>query len=130
MPGIGFGELAVIFLLLLVFLGPKRLPQAARTFGRVMGEVRRATDELKTALYLEEARQRRSDPSHDPYRRSKRAAAPPPDTPTGGAKVREVENPEVPAVSPAEPEPDAGPAGAADGEDSGAPRPDESGEPS
>ena len=63
MPGIGFGELAIIFLLLLVFLGPKRLPQAARTFGRVMGEVHRATDELKTALYLEDARQRRSAPT-------------------------------------------------------------------
>ncbi len=130
MPGIGFGELAVIFLLLLVFLGPKRLPQAARTFGRVMGEVRRATDELKTALYLEEARQRRTDPSRDPYRRSKPTPAPPPDTPTGGARVREVENPEAPDVSPAEPDPGAGPAGAADGEDSGAPDPDDGGEPS
>jgi sec-independent protein translocase protein TatB len=91
MPGIGFGELAVIFLLLLVFLGPKRLPQAARTFGRVMGEVRRATDELKTALYLEDARQRRSDPTRDPYRRRPTPARrdvehpPPPDLATAPA---------------------------------------------
>jgi sec-independent protein translocase protein TatB len=74
MPGIGFGELAIIMLLLLVFLGPERLPQAARTFGRLMGEVRRATDELKTALYLEDARQRRTAPTRDPYRR--RAGSP------------------------------------------------------
>jgi len=56
MPGIGFGELAVIFLLLLIFVGPQRLPQVARTLGRAMMEVRRATDELKGALYVEEGR--------------------------------------------------------------------------
>ncbi len=59
MPGIGFGELVVVFLLLLIFVGPQKLPSVARTLGRMMGEVRRATDELKTALYLEEARGRR-----------------------------------------------------------------------
>lgn len=97
MPGIGFGELAVIFLLLLVFLGPKRLPQAARTFGRVMGEVRRATDELKTALYLEEARTRRADPARDPYARKRRASAS--RTGPAGTGVRAVERPDAPPPS-------------------------------
>ena len=56
MPGIGFGELAIIFLLLLIFVGPQRLPQVARSVGKLMVEVRRATDELKGALYMEEGR--------------------------------------------------------------------------
>ncbi len=72
MPGIGFGELAVIFLLLLIFVGPQRLPQVARTLGRAMGEVRRATDELKTALYLEEARQKRETWTPPPPRKAPR----------------------------------------------------------
>jgi len=59
MPSIGIGELVVIFLLLLIFVGPDRLPQVARTMGKLMGEVRRATDELKNSLYLEDVRQRR-----------------------------------------------------------------------
>ncbi len=86
MPGIGFGELAVIFLLLLIFVGPQRLPQVARTLGRAMGEVRRATDELKTALYLEEARQKRE------------TWTPPP---RQGARVRQTEDADAP--KPADP---------------------------
>ncbi len=129
MPGIGFGELAIVFLLLLVFLGPKRLPQAARTFGRVMGEVRRATDELKTALYLEEARQRRADPSRDPYRES-RPPPPPPDTPVGGARVRETENPDAPPSSPADEPRDGDPAPAAEVPLGDTGRADDGGDPS
>ena len=53
MPGIGLAEIAVIFLLLLIVVGPDRLPQVARTMGRAMGEARRVTDELKGALILE-----------------------------------------------------------------------------
>ena len=127
MPGIGFWELAIIFLLLIVFVGPKRLPQAARTFGRVMGEVRRATDELKTALYLEEARQRRSDPDHDPYRRRAPApgrrdlehAPPPPDLARApeGAVPAAAKDEDIPAAA-ASPAGDGPPAkGEGDGED-------------
>ena len=94
MPGIGFGELAVIFLLLLIFVGPQRLPQVARTLGRAMGEVRRATDELKTALYLEEARQKRE------------TWTPPP---SQGARVRQTEDADAPKpdTEPAESAPEA-----------------------
>ncbi len=87
MPGIGIGELVVIFLLLLVFVGPARLPQVARTLGRAMGEVRRATDELKNALYLEDVRQRRAA---SPPRPRAGAAQPRPRSPA----VREVELPD------------------------------------
>ncbi len=109
MPGIGIGELAIIFLALLVFLGPKRLPKAARTFGRVMGEVRRATDELKTALYLEEARSRRADPARDPYRRARNRSGTA-GREADGTRVREVESPDTPpAAAPAGADPAAVP---------------------
>jgi len=81
MPGIGFGELAVIFLLLLIFVGPQRLPQVARSVGKLMMEVRRATDELKGALYMEEGRLERERRMDRHYRRAPTAppaAEPPP----------------------------------------------------
>jgi Tat protein translocase TatB subunit len=38
---IGPDKLIVLFILALIVLGPKRLPDAARTVGRVVGELRR-----------------------------------------------------------------------------------------
>jgi sec-independent protein translocase protein TatB len=54
MFNIGGGELLVIMLIALIVLGPQRLPDAARTVGRVMGELRRVSSgfqqELKDAF--------------------------------------------------------------------------------
>jgi sec-independent protein translocase protein TatB len=41
MFNIGGGELLVIMLIALIVLGPSRLPEAARTVGKVVGEIRR-----------------------------------------------------------------------------------------
>ena len=88
MPGIGIGELVVVFLLLLIVVGPQKLPQVARTLGRAMGEVRRATDELKAASYLEDVRRRRgvADPYPHPDRSGGRRQ--------GKARVRDIEKPD------------------------------------
>lgn len=88
MPGIGIGELVVVFLLLLIVVGPQKLPQVARTLGRAMGEVRRATDELKAALYLEDVRRRRG--TADPYPPSYRSSGRRP----GKNQVQDVEKPD------------------------------------
>jgi sec-independent protein translocase protein TatB len=54
MFNIGGGELLVIMLIALIVLGPQRLPDAARTVGRVMGDLRRVSSgfqqELKDAF--------------------------------------------------------------------------------
>lgn len=54
MFNIGAGELVVILGLALIVLGPQRLPEAVRTVGRVVGELRRISsgfqDELRNAL--------------------------------------------------------------------------------
>lgn len=106
MPSIGIGELVVIFLLLLVFVGPDRLPQVARTMGKVMGEVRRATDELKNSLYLEDVRQRRTPRNSGP-RPQAADAQPRPRSPA----VRHVELPDEGPPQPVDPEGGADPAG-------------------
>lgn len=44
---IGFSELVAISLIALIVLGPKRLPEVARTAGRWMGQVRRFITDVK-----------------------------------------------------------------------------------
>ena len=44
---IGTSELLLIGLVALIFLGPRKLPQLARKFGKVMNEFRRTTSEFK-----------------------------------------------------------------------------------
>ena len=47
MFGIGMPELMVIFVIGLVVLGPKRLPELARTLGKSLSEFRRASNDLR-----------------------------------------------------------------------------------
>jgi sec-independent protein translocase protein TatB len=50
MGSIGAPEILVILVLALLVLGPERLPQAARTAGRWMGEARRLTSSLQAEV--------------------------------------------------------------------------------
>ncbi|WDT78824.1 MAG: Sec-independent protein translocase protein TatB [Candidatus Manganitrophus sp.] len=50
MFGIGFPELLLILAIALVVLGPEKLPQIARMIGRGLGEVRRATEEVRAEI--------------------------------------------------------------------------------
>ncbi len=48
MFGIGGPELLLILLIALIVLGPERMPKVARDIGRVMGDLRRTSDELRS----------------------------------------------------------------------------------
>ena len=50
MFNVGGGELLVIVLVALIVLGPQRLPDAMRTVGRVVGEVRRISSGFQQEL--------------------------------------------------------------------------------
>ncbi len=50
MFGIGFGEILLILIVVLLIYGPNRLPELAQKVGRVMREFRRATNEVRDAL--------------------------------------------------------------------------------
>jgi TatA/E family protein of Tat protein translocase len=54
MFGVGFQEMLLVGLLLLVLFGPSKLPQMARDFGRFVNEARRSVDEFKEELMSEE----------------------------------------------------------------------------
>ena len=50
MFGIGFMELVVVAVVVLMFVGPRRLPDLMRQFGRVFVRVRRMSAEVKTSF--------------------------------------------------------------------------------
>lgn len=54
MFNIGFTEAFIIFLVALIVLGPEKLPEVGRFLGRLSIEIKRAIDELKEELKLEE----------------------------------------------------------------------------
>jgi sec-independent protein translocase protein TatB len=53
MFGLSFTEIVIIAVLALILLGPDKLPEAARTAGKLMRELRRATDDIKDQLETE-----------------------------------------------------------------------------
>lgn len=52
MFGIGGQELIVILVIALIVLGPKKLPDLAKSLGRAMGEFQRAATDLKREIDL------------------------------------------------------------------------------
>jgi len=48
--GVGFSELLILFLIGLIVLGPKRLPQVASQIGSWIGQARRMTRVMKRQL--------------------------------------------------------------------------------
>lgn len=58
---ISFAELALVFLIALLILGPERLPKVARTLGYWAGRARHAFHHLKTELEREAFNQEMQD---------------------------------------------------------------------
>lgn len=48
--GIGFGEMLVITLLILIVFGPKRLPEITRSMGKAIREFKRGMNEIQREL--------------------------------------------------------------------------------
>ena len=53
MFGLSFGEIVIIALIALLLLGPDKLPEAAKTLGKGLRQIRRATDDLKDQVEKE-----------------------------------------------------------------------------
>lgn len=81
MFGLSFGELVIVAILALVLLGPEKLPDAAKQAGKLMRELRRATDDLKDQIegemYADDRRAKPSFPAPVPAAPSAPAGPPP-----------------------------------------------------
>lgn len=54
MFGIGLPELIIIMVIALIVIGPSKLPDLARALGKGMAEFRKATQEIKESLEVDE----------------------------------------------------------------------------
>ena len=54
MFGIGMPEMLLILVIALIVIGPKKLPDLAKSLGRAFGEFKRATSELKDSIDLDD----------------------------------------------------------------------------
>lgn len=88
MFGLGFGEIVIIAILALLLLGPDRLPDAAKTLGKTLREIRKHTDDLKEQF--------ESEIYADERKKARPALVPPvpaiPGTPSGPPPAATVEN--------------------------------------
>ena len=52
MFGMGMPEILLILAIALIVIGPKKLPDLARSLGRAVGEFKRATSDLKQSMEI------------------------------------------------------------------------------
>ena len=65
MGNLGIPELLFIFVIALLVLGPKRLPELGRSLGKGLTELRRATNGLKDSIEREIESVRLENPAPD-----------------------------------------------------------------
>ena len=53
MFGIGMPELLLLLAIALIVIGPKKLPDLAKSLGRALGEFKKATSELKQSMEID-----------------------------------------------------------------------------
>jgi len=54
MFGIGVPEMIIILAIAIIVIGPKKLPDLARSLGRALGEFKKATRDLKESLEIDD----------------------------------------------------------------------------
>jgi Tat protein translocase TatB subunit len=61
MLDIGLSELLIILAVALIVLGPKKLPEVARSLGRGLAQFRRASEDLRRSILAEDSYWERED---------------------------------------------------------------------
>lgn len=54
MFGMGMQEIIIVLAIALIVIGPKKLPEIARSLGRAMGEFKKASRDLRSSFHLDE----------------------------------------------------------------------------
>ncbi len=53
MGPLGVQEIVLIFVIALIVFGPKKLPELGRSIGKALGELRRASNDIKRSIEKE-----------------------------------------------------------------------------
>lgn len=97
MFGIGSTELLVIMVVALIVLGPKNLPNIARTLGKAMGEFRRVSTDfqrtLNTEIDLDDHERRKKEAEKEFFDDKAKAEAPKAEVPRTEAQTAEAAKP-------------------------------------
>ena len=87
MFGIGMPEMLLILAIALIVIGPKKLPDLAKSLGRAFAEFRRATSELKESFEIDDELKEVKSTFDHVGNEVKEAIAVTADTKTGDQKV-------------------------------------------
>ncbi len=101
MLGVGPLELVVIFIVALIVIGPKKMPEVARALGKAIGEFKRATSDLQSSFEMDlrpDKIKRQSEPAPKPHPAGPVAATG--DDEFGGAPEPAVEAETAPSPKP------------------------------
>lgn len=82
MFGLGFGELLVILVIALIFLGPDKIPKTAKTLGKWVYELKHSLDDIKDAFEKDVRQTTKTNPT-EPSKETKADLA---DTNSSNAK--------------------------------------------
>ena len=80
MFGIGFQEMLVILVVVLIFFGPKRLPDLAKSLGKGIAEFKKASEEVRKGIdeAVRESENEEPDTDPPPHSDATGTASPPP----------------------------------------------------
>ena len=88
MLGLGPGEIILVAIVVVVVVGPDRLPQFMRGAGKLYSQFRRAADEMRRSLVLEADRQDAEKRYEEMQKRRVERAEKTPEVPSPGAVAR------------------------------------------
>ena len=105
---LGVPELLLIFVVILIVFGPRRIPEIGRTLGKALGEFRKATDDFKSTIEREvrlEELKKITPPILTPFEsisRSEPVTSPalPDEAPSGAAAAETSSDPAAPEGDP------------------------------
>jgi TatA/E family protein of Tat protein translocase len=76
MFGIGFQEMLIILVVVLIFFGPKRLPDLAKSLGKGIAEFKKASEEVRKGIEDAVKEESTAEPSKEPEDLSSYGKAP------------------------------------------------------